>query len=186
MELNWQTKSSFLFGDTDMYERFGIMISDNGLPNDVLKPTLRERKVVVPLRNGAYDYGARYYEERPISVNCVTVRAGTRDDAREMAYILSKKSQIRFWHEPDKYYNGRVYSAPSLDVLRKVGNKFTLSFVLDPFAYGNVVSESFVNRKLTPNYRGTAPTPTYIVITNTGTTEARFIQIVQSIKRDNI
>lgn len=184
-EFNWQTKSSFLFGTTDMYQAFGISIAENGLPDDVLKPPLRERKVVVPMRNGAYDFGAHWYDERPLSVTCVTVRSGTRDDAREMAYILSKKAQIRFWNEPDKYYMGRIYSAPGLEILRKVGNRFTLDFILEPFAFGEVVSEDFINGKYTPNYKGTAPTPTYIVITNTGRGNATNLQIVQSIRREN-
>ena len=183
-EFNWQTKSSFLFGTTDMYQTFGIQISEDGLPNDVLKPQLRERKVVVPMRNGAYDFGARWYDERNVSVTCVTVKAGTRDDAREMAYVLSKKSQIRFWNEPDKYYVGRIYAAPELDILRKAGNRFTLNFVLEPFAYGNVIDSTFTSSRYTPNYKGTAPTPTYIVIENVGSGNARNIQIVQSIKRE--
>ena len=184
-EFTYIDKSSFLFGTTDMYQTFGISIAENGLPDDVLKPPLRERKVVVPMRNGAYDFGAHWYDERPLSVTCVTVKAGTRDDAREMAYILSKKSQIRFWNEPDKYYMGRIYSAPGLEILRKVGNRFTLEFVLEPFAYGEAVSEPFVNRRYKMNYKGTAPTPTYIVIENTGSGNARNIQIVQSIRREN-
>lgn len=182
--LTWQDTSSFLFGTTDMFQRFGIKISNDGLPDDVLKPQLRERKVVIPMRNGAYDYGARWYDERPLSVSCVTVKAGTRDDAREMAYILSKKSTIRFWNEPDKYYIGRIYAAPGLEVLRKAGNKFTLNFILEPFAYGEVVNGTFVNRIYKPNYKGTAPTPTYIVIENTGNAPAKYIQIVQSIIRE--
>lgn len=183
-EFNWQTKSSFLFGSVDMYQTYGISISEDGLPDDVLKPQLRERKVVVPMRNGAYDFGAHWYDERPLTLTCVTVRKGSRDDAREMAYTLSKKAQIRFWNEPDKYYIGRIYAAPDLDILRKAGNRFTLSFVLEPFAYGEVIDAPFSGRKFTPNYKGTAPTPTYIIIENTGSGNARNIQIVQSIRRD--
>lgn len=168
-----------------MYQTFGIQISDDGMPNDVLKPQLRERKVTVPLRNGSYDYGAKYYNERPYGINCVTVRAGTRDDAREMAYILSKKSQLRLWTEPEKYYIGRIYQAPDLECLRKVGNRFTLSFVLEPFAYRNTITDVFTNGQYSPNYRGTADTPTYIVITNTGLTNAVNLQITQSIKQEN-
>ena len=94
MAYTWQDKSSFLFGSKDMFTTFGIQISDEGMPNDVLKPQLRERKVTIPLRNGAYDYGSHYYDERPYGINCVTVKAGTRDDAREMAYIHARSSPI--------------------------------------------------------------------------------------------
>ena len=184
MSFTWQDKSSFLFGTTDMFTTFGIQISDDGMPNDVLKPQLRERKVTVPLRNGAYDYGAKYYDERPYGINCVTVRAGTRDDTREMAYILSKKSTLRLWNEPDKYYVGRIYQAPDLECLRNVGNRFTLSFILEPFAYRNTITQAFTGQIYVPNYQGTADTPTYIVITNTGNTNAVNIQITQSIKQE--
>lgn len=181
-EYTYIDKSSFQFGTTDMFQRFGIQISDDGMPGDVLKPQLRERKVTVPLRNGVYDYGAKYYDERPFTINCVTVRAGTRDDAREMAYILSKKSQLRLWNEPDKYYIGRIYQAPSLECLRKMGNRFTLNFLLEPFAYRNTITKPFVNRIYNPEYEGTADTPTYIVIRNIGSSNAVNIQITQSIK----
>lgn len=185
-EATYIDKGSFLFGSTDMWQRFGIQISGDGTPNDVLKPQLRERKVIVPLRNGAYDYGAHYYDERPYSMNCVTVTAGTRDDAREMAYILSKKSTLRVWNEPDKYYIGRIYQAPDLEVLRDVGNRFTLDFLLEPFAYRNAITEPFVGLRYTPNYAGTAPTPTYIVITNSGTRNAVNIRITQTIKKETL
>lgn len=183
-DYTWQDKSSFLFGAVDMYQRFGIMIADDGMPGDLLKPQLRERKVTIPLRSGAYDYGARYYNERPVQINCVTVRAGTRDDAREMAYVLSRKGQLRLWNEPDKYYVGRIYEAPSLECLRIKGNRFTLSFLMEPFAYRNAVTKPFTNRRLVPNYPGTAPTPTYIRIENTGSGNAVNIQIIQSIKQE--
>lgn len=185
IERTWQNTSSFLFGNIDMFQRFGLQITDDGMPGDVLKPQLRERKVTVPLRNGAYDYGAHYYDERPLTINCVTVRAGTRDDAREMAYILAKKSQIRLWNEPDKYYVGRIYQSPGLEVLRKVGNRFSLSFICEPFAYGETLTESFTDRHFTPSYKGTAETPTYIVIRNTGSGNVVNIQITESIKQEN-
>lgn len=185
IERTWQNTSSFLFGTVDMFQRFGIQITDDGMPEDVLKPQLRERKVTVPLRNGAYDYGAHYYDERPLTINCVTVRAGTREDAREMAYILAKKSQIRLWNEPDKYYVGRIYQSPGLEVLRKIGNRFSLSFICEPFAYGDTLTESFTDRRFIPNYKGTAETPTYIVIRNVGSGNVVNIQITESIKQEN-
>ena len=186
MEMNWKTKSSFLFGGTDMYQAFGISISDNGLPQDALLPELRPRKVTIPLRSGTFDFGAHYYNERSISIGCVTVRAGTRDDAREMAYVLSKKSEIYFWNEPDKYYVGRVYQAPSLEVLRNIGNRFTLTFVCEPFAYGKTVTEQMPALIYQTEYPGTAPTPTLIEIRNVGTTNAVNIQIVQTNRKENL
>lgn len=185
MTFDWTNKSSFLFGATDMFQTFGISLSDDGLPQDVLLPELRPRKVSIPLRNGAYDFGAKYYDERSIQITCVTVKAGTRDDAREMAYVLSKKSEIRFWNEPDKYYIGRVYQAPDLDVLRNIGNRFTLTFICEPFAYGATKTEEMPSLIYQPDYKGTAPAATYITIENTGSSNAEQISIVLTNRKDS-
>ena len=184
-ESNWKTKGSFQFGTTDMYLAYGIKLTENSIPEDVLLPELRSRKVTVPLRHGTYDYGARYYDERAIRIECVTSKILSRADAREIAYTLSKKSEIYFWTEPDKYYVGRVYQAPTLEQLRNVGNRFTLTFVCEPFAYGETKTEAFENSRYSPNYNGTAPTPTYIVITNTGSRNVSNIRIIQTDKKEN-
>ena len=186
MEATWQTRSSFLFGTVDMYQQFGIKIADDGLPKDLLFPDLRPRKVTNPLRHGSYDYGAKYYNERPIPVGCVTDWKPTRADARELAYVLSRKSSIRFWHEPDKFYIGRVYEGPTLEELRNVGHKFTLNFILEPFAYGDIVTGEFEGTMLHPDYKGTAPAPTVITIRNVGTTPITGIQITQISLKENI
>ena len=38
---NWK-KSSFLFGSTDMYTTYGIQLTQDSIPQDVLLPGLRE------------------------------------------------------------------------------------------------------------------------------------------------
>lgn len=184
MTKNWLTKSSFLVDNVDMYERFGLQIADNGEPKDVLLPDLRARKVTVPLRSGAYDFGAKYYNERAIGITCVTTRAGTRNDAREMAYILGKKAEIRFWCEPEKYYIGRIYQAPGLEILRNIGNRFALTWICEPYAYGETKTEQMPSLVYLPQYKGTAPAPTYIVIENTGETDAVNIQIVLTNRKE--
>ena len=178
-------KSSFLFGSTDMLTTYGIMMTQDSIPQDVLLPGLRERKVTIPLRSGAYDYGAHYYDERAIQIECVTTRILSREQTRVMAYTLSKKTSIRFWTEPDKYYTGRVYQAPNLEQLRNIGFRFPLIFICDPFAVGQTVEESFVNNRYDPDYQGTAPSPTYIVIENTGSSNAVNIQIKQIIAKES-
>ena len=185
MAFDWTNKSSFKIGTVDMYLQYGIQLTNDGMPQDVLLPDLRSRKVTIPLRHGSYDYGAHYYNERAIQITCVTTRIITREDAREIAPILSKKSEIRFWTEPDKYYIGRVYQAPTLEQLRNVGNRFPLIFICEPFAYGATKTESFTGLQYIPNYKGTAPTPTYIVIENVGQTDAVNIQITQTIKKES-
>ena len=164
MEMNWLTKSSFQFGGIDMYERFGIMLENE--PHDVILPPLRSRKMTIPQRHGAYDYGAKYYDERGLQLDCVTVRTWKREDVREISYLISRKSELRIWNEPEKYYVGRIYDSASLEQLRNVGNKFSLVFICEPFAYGISKTELFINRRYSPEYPGTAATPTYIIIRN--------------------
>ena len=174
----WLEKSSFKFGNVDMWESFGIQIEGTGYPTEILIPTLRARKVTIPLRNGAYDYGARYYDERGFSLKCVTTRIIDRAEVRDIAYILSRKDKLYLWYEPDKYYFGRIYQAPTLEQLRNIGNKFSMSFICDPFAYGEEIDAQFTTR-YTPHYQGTAPTPTKIIITNTGSQTITSINIAQ-------
>ena len=175
---DWK-KSSFLFGSTDMYTTYGIQLTQDSIPQDVLLPGLRERKVTVPLRSGAYDYGAHYYDERAIQIECVTTRVLSRAQSRDIAYTLSKKSSIRFWTEPEKYYTGRIYQAPNLEQIRNIGFRFPLVFICDPFAVGETVEDTFTGNRYVPNYIGTAPSPTYIIIENTGSRNAVNIQIKQ-------
>jgi len=183
----WKENGSFLFGTCDMFETYGIKLTERSIPQDVLMPGLRARKQTIPMRHGAYDYGAHYYDERAIVIECVTKKMISRDQSREIAYMLARKSEIRFWTEPEKYYIGRVYEAPTLEQLRNVGNRFTLTFICEPFAYRNNVTAAFVNRVYSPNYDGTAPTPTQIIITNTSaTTSIRNITIVQTIKKESL
>ena len=176
MEKNWLTKSSFKFGTTDMFQRFGIMLT--GEPEDVLLPALRPRKVKIPNRHGEYDFGAKYYEERGLKLPCTTVKTRDRISVREISYLLSKKSEIRVWNEPEKYYIGRIYDATVLNQIRNIGNEFDLVFVCEPFAYGSHITKSFSNNAVTVEYQGTAETPAVITITNTGSAKARRIQII--------
>ena len=183
MEKNWLTKSSFLFGDVDMYVVYGIQLEAE--PQDVILPPLRARKITIPERHGAYDFGAKYYDERGLQLQCVTIRALSRDAVREISWMLSKKSEIRIWNEPEKYYIGRIYDSAGLTQLRNIGNKFTLTFVCEPFAYGQTVTAPFDGLTYRADYQGTAPTPTYIQIVNNGETAATNIRISQSDRREN-
>ena len=182
---NWENSGSFLFGTVDMFQQFGLKLADKSIPQDVLMPGLRSRKQTIPQRHGEYDFGAQYYEERAIEIECVTNRVISRDESREIAYILSKKAEIRFWTEPEKYYIGRVYDPPTLDQLRNVGHHFTLTFICEPFAYRNTFTQYFENNRFVPEYQGTAPTPTYIVIENVGSGNVVNIQITQTNRKDS-
>ena len=160
---------SFEFAGTDMFTSYGMRIRKK---HDVLKPSLRERKIVIPSRSGAYDFGAKTYNERTILVECDTIKTLTADDKREIAFLLSEKGSIRFWDDPDRYYIGRIYDAAEVEKVGGVGTYFPLTFICDPFAYA--VNEGFggcatfdsSEMRMTVNYGGTAETPGVLKIKN--------------------
>ena len=185
----WIANGSFKFGSVDMYTAFGLQLMGDSMDEDLFLPEIRTRKITIPLRHGEYDYGAKYYKERPLRLNCVSLQCGNTEGeyrafAREIAYVLSKKDRIRRWYEPDVYYVGRVEREITLTQLRDVGNVFTLDFTCEPFAYGETLTKGFTNRCLMPEYTGTAETPTYIQIVNIGSSNAATIRISQVDRKD--
>jgi len=155
-------KNSVLIDGIDLRERFGIVVESI---EDLFLPKLRERKLIIPGRSGAIDYGAKYYDERELILTCGTVSLPSRADVRELSYICSKKSKIVRWDEPDKYYIGRIYDPNDIQRFAGGMKKFQLVFLCEPFAYGSQVTEQFVNSTAI-DYAGTAQTPTVITIKN--------------------
>ena len=96
---------------------------------------------------------------------------------------LSRKSRLRLWDEPDKYYFGELYDpAEILDYEDEALRDFTLSFVCEPFAFGKVITQQITTGENPINYRGTAETPCVIVLKNVSDTEVSNITIT-AIKR---
>lgn len=153
---------SFTFGGLDLYEKYGILIEH---VRDTLTPNLRQRKVTVPDRSGAYDYGARYYDERALELSCLSLNNLTRDEMRELAYDLSGKKQLIIYREPEKYYLAQMYDPAQISYAGRVGSRYTLAFSCEPFAFGQQVTEAFSNSG-DFSYQGTAETPVRITITN--------------------
>ena len=183
MDKNWITRKSFLFGSVDMFQQFGVFLE--APPERVLLPGLRPQKAIIPQRHGAYDYGAKYYDEQRLRLKCATIRTLQTADTREIAYVISRKSEIRIWDEPEKYYIGRIYDETALEQLRNTANRFVLTLICEPFAYGQTVTKPFSGLNYAPEYPGTAETPTYIEIVNTGSQPVTNIRITQIDKRNN-
>ena len=155
---------TFTFNGVDFYEKYSILLEKT---KDPIAPELRSRKVTVPDRSGAYDYGAKFYNERMVELQCISMRTLSRAEMRELAYDLSGKHELRTYHEPEKYYIGQLYDPGAIEYIGRMGNRFTLPFVCEPFAYGAQVTESFENESFF-KYFGTAAAPVRITITNTG------------------
>lgn len=153
---------SFTFGGVDIREKYGLYV---GSWQDVLKPTLRSRKLTLASRDGAWDFGAYAYDERQISVRLVG--SLTYAQRRELAFALSEKRQLRYWEEPNLYYIAQAYNAASISRLPADAKQFSLTFICEPFAYGATTT---VDLASDIEYAGTASTPTRIEIKNTGDT----------------
>ena len=116
-------------------------------------------------------------------LTCDTRIKKTRNDIRELAYVLSFKNEIALWDEPEKRYIGRMYDPSELEDIYQTIYKFSITFICEPFAYGDVVSDDLQSGKNAPKYEGTADAPTRITITNAGSTSISGIQIVTNVKR---
>ena len=75
-------RHSFSFNGVDMRAAFGIVVERF---SDVLTPALRPRKISIPYRDGSYDFGAQYYDERVITIDCATASLASRAAARALS-----------------------------------------------------------------------------------------------------
>lgn len=170
---------SFSFGAYNSLTDWGV----RAVKYDVLTPAKRPRKVQIPMRSGMYDFGAQNWEERTVRIECTLERKISRGGLREIAGALSRKSQLRLWDEPDKYYLGELYDpAEILDYCDEAMRDFTLSFICEPFAFGPVTTAPLTMGANPMAYRGTAPAPCLIVLRNLSQTSASTVTIT-AVKR---
>lgn len=172
---------SFTFGRHNSLTDWGIRV----IKYDTLTPAKRPRKVAIPRRSGMYDFGADCWEERTVRIECVLERKISRSDLRTIAGALSKKSILRLWDEPDKYYIGEIYDPAEItDYFDEAMREFTLSFVCDPFAYGKTVSIPIASGVNAIQYQGTADAPCLIVLRNVSSTAVSNLTIT-AVKRSD-
>ena len=157
------TPNSFTFGHINSMDQWGIKV----IAHDVFMPQRRERKQQIPHRNGMYDYGGRYFEERELTLDCLLTRQIRKAEFREIIYELSRKRSIYLWNEPDKYYIGQLYEpAEVAEFPAEIMREFSLVFLCEPFAYGRQTQISLVRGHNPLSYGGTAETPCLIRIKN--------------------
>lgn len=171
-------------------EEFNILCSSS----DFLLPEKRMRKQFVPFRDGNYDYGAEFYNDRTLRIRCVwisnTFNQMTRSDIREVAYWLSKKGRIELANEPDKWYMGELYDPTELIAhytnavdRGTTDGEFELNFVCEPFAYKDI-GDKTIQTGINPiNYEGTAQTSCTIILKNNNNFAVNNVQIVVSRRK---
>lgn len=177
----WIQYGSFKFGNVDMYETFGLRVTD--CDYDYLSPVPRERKMEIPLRSGSYRFEEKYHEERQILLSVRSEVEQGRDFWREVSFVLDKTANLYIYSEPDKYYTGRIYDPSQLKRVRNTAMDFDLVFTCMPYAYGLATTENFTNGVYYPSYHGTVNSPTIITIKNTGRVPVSGIRIILQNKR---
>ena len=173
------TGDSFSFGTYNSVDDWGIMV----IGHDTFLPPKRSRKISIPGRSGAYDYGAKNWDERTVRLECVLMRQMKKEEFREIVYLLSKKGRLRLWNETEKYYMAELYDSPNVDdfYLEEM-REFELAFVCESFAYGENVTTAITDGRNRIAYKGTAETPAVIVLRNASDDEIANVTIT-AIKR---
>ncbi len=153
---------SFEFRGINFRDKFHMKV----VKTDVILPPKRERKIAIPGRHGRYDYGAENWDERIVRLECDITQKLSRDEVREIAYILSKKGRLYLWDEPDKYYVAEIYNGGEIfDYPKQNIRNFTLEFVCEPFAYREAKVLFFKGSpRIEIDYNGTVAAPCRIEI----------------------
>lgn len=130
----------------DSYADFQIIAKSVNRP---ILPALRKREMVIPGKQGVYDFGLNTFDNRIISVALQYVGATFNDlrlRARDIAAWLSQTSykELIFSDEPDKYYLAKIYNAVDLENFFRLG-KATIQFECQPFALYVVTSAEDVD-----------------------------------------
>lgn len=159
---------SFTFGTLNSLTEWGIKC----IAYDVFSPPKRDRKQKRPFRSGAYDYGEKYYDERIVRLECDTGHGGIppldKVGVDEVKYHLSKRDRLFLWDYPGRYYVGELMQSANVEVLPTyVKQRFTLSFICEPFAYSAQTSLPLTGERTQVDYKGTAETPTLFILRNT-------------------
>lgn len=175
------TGDSFSFGTYNSVDDWGIMV----VAYDYLLPPKRSRKLTIPGRSGAYDFGAKSWEERTLRLACTLTRQLSKAEFREIIYLLSKKARLRLWNEPDKYYVAELYDPAEVqDYYLETARDFELNFIAEPFAYGSTITAPLESGRNKITYQGTAETPCMIVLRNTSSSNIQNITITATKRSD--
>lgn len=143
----------FIYNSLYSYDTFGIIAKTVSRP---LLPPARRSEVVIPGRDGSYDFSDDTYDNIIIPV-VIQYADETFEDlrtrARRIAVWLRQASYkpLVFTDEPDKYYLGKIYDAVSMEKIVNLapGEIATVNFECQPFAL-SLVSDSWRERLIEP------------------------------------
>lgn len=179
-------KKGFRFANVHSSEHELYIRSDNR----TISPSVRKNEFIIPGRHGTIDYGLNTYEKRFITMILYLVNKEMEDlrqQARDVAYWLSKEGMLVFDDEPEKAYQAKVYESIDIEEIMGTGNS-TVVFECQPLAESLEYRQVFVpsittNSYETPlNVNGTAEACPIITIKNTGTTTINNITITRKVE----
>lgn len=175
------TIGSFQYVGKNSVDDFGIYVRQY----TPVVPQKRLRKVNIPYRHGAYNYGVKAYDEIAVTLDCFCEKDYERDDFREVSLWLSKAGNLTFWDEDDKFYKGEFESFPSYSEFTLLRMEpFQITFVAHPFIFGQrKVSDIFTGTN-NPVYKGTAEQPAFLRLVNTSNQIINGVQISLVYKED--
>lgn len=173
------TYDSFTYNSIDVYELASLKM----VSYSTFTAPLRPRKQIVPGRSGAYDFGARSHDERPLRMSCVIDREITDAQFDSLKYTFSRKGSIILWDQPDRYYYGQCYDFDEvLDYYRHCMREFELIFTCEPYAYALEATILKSTAQILPvEYEGTREAPTLITIKNTGTAAMQGVRVTARV-----
>ena len=160
---------------------------------DPIGPPKREKRIKIPRRHGTHKINRTINDDKSIELHCFWLNTAidnyfnirrpehieraenlTRDDLREIAHWLMRDGRLFLDIEPDKHYRAEVFNPPTFETIyarwgeraQTRGGTFILPLVCEPFAYGPQVIKPITRGNNPVDYRGTADTPTLIIIRN--------------------
>jgi len=165
----------------------------NGIPSrqygiyavghDFFNPQKRQSRKKIDFRHGTYDFESGMYDNRILNLHCFWKDPKARHDLREITLWLSRKGRLQLDIEPDKHYIASLYDASDLDpYYNRAANianagTFNLSFFCEPFAYSDQTVRSVETGYTDIGYKGTASTPTLIILRNMTSQSIRNIEV---------
>ncbi|MGO3751215.1 MAG: distal tail protein Dit [Peptoniphilaceae bacterium] len=165
-----------------------------------LLPEVIHYSFEIPGKDGTFEFESGNYKNRIIPIQLGILGNYTAEElrkkSREIAFWLSKKGNLIFDDEPDKFYTGRIYNAVNFvkygsnDYLSDGFNSATcdIEFNVQPFAESVELHKLSKNGKseaiISVENKGNVKTCGKIIIKNTGTKDITNINISRKVVVD--
>jgi predicted phage tail component-like protein len=110
----------------------------------VTRPTKRYNRLVIPGRNGSFNFNTKTYDDMVIGITTlINGRGDTRlerhkdvlECARELGKMLDSNGVLSFYDEPKRYYKASVYDRMELEFVSYTVGRVRINFMCEPESY---------------------------------------------------